>query len=74
MVRSWLIKARAERDMTQGDVAAAAGISQPSYFEIEKGISNPRIETAKKIGAALGFPWTRFYDDEKSDNVDAFQG
>ena len=70
-VREWLIEIRTERGMTQGQVAAAAGIAQPSYFEIEKGISTPKPETAQRIGAELGFPWTRFF--EKSDDVDAFE-
>ena len=66
-VREWLIRIREEKEMTQGSVANAAGIAQPSYFEIEKGISNPRPETAKKIAAVLGFPWTRFYEDGETE-------
>lgn len=61
-VRRWLIELRDEKGMTQGQVAAAAGITQPSYCEIEKGISNPKPKTAMKIGAALVFSWTRFYE------------
>ena len=72
-VRSWLIEIREEKGMTQGAVAAAAGIAQPSYYEIEKGITNPKPQTAMAIGAALRFPWTRFYEEEKSVNVDAFE-
>ena len=63
-VREWLIQIREERGLTQGAVASAAEIAQPSYFEIEKGISTPRPETAKKIGNVLGFPWMCFYDDD----------
>ena len=63
-VRSWLTEYRERMDMTQGAVANAAGIAQPSYFEIEKGLTTPRPETAKKIGAVLGFDWTRFYEDD----------
>lgn len=63
-IRGWLISLREEHGMTQGAVAAAAGIAQPSYFEIEKGKSTPKPETAKRIGAALGFDWTRFYEEE----------
>lgn len=72
-VREWLIQIREAKGLTQGAVANAAGIAQPSYFEIEKGISTPRPETAMKIAAAIGFHWTRFYEEEeKSVNVDAF--
>ena len=62
-VREWLIEIRKGQDKTQGQVAAAAGISQPSYFQIEKGQISPAIPTAKLIGAELGFAWTRFYED-----------
>lgn len=64
-VREWLIQIREAKGMTQGAVANAAGIAQPSYFEIEKGICTPRPETAMKIGAFLCFPWTRFYEEEE---------
>lgn len=71
-IREWLIDLRVEQGLTQGAVADAVGIAQPSYYEFEKGISTPKPETAKKIGAVLGFSWTRFYEAEntKSDNVD----
>ena len=62
-VRSWLIETRKKQELTQGAVAAAAGISQPSYCAIENGTSDPKIETAKLIGNALGFPWTDFYEE-----------
>jgi len=63
-IRGWLIEIRKNQDKTQGQVAAAAGITQPSYFQIENGQINPAIATAKLIGAELGFPWTRFYDED----------
>ena len=47
-VREWLIQAREAQGMTQGAVAGAAGIAQPSYFEIEKGISTPRPERVRR--------------------------
>lgn len=74
MVREWLIAARNEKGLAQGKVAEMAGIAQPSYFEIEKGISTPRPETAKKIGAALGFDWTKFYQDEEEEESECTEG
>lgn len=62
-VRSWLIDVRTGAGMTQGQAADAAGISQPSYCDIENGKINPKPETAKRIGAALGFSWIRFYEE-----------
>lgn len=74
-VRSWLIALREKKGMTQSAVAAAVGIAQPSYFEIEKGISTPKPETAQRIGRELGFPWTAFFEEDgKSDDVDGFDG
>lgn len=61
-VRSWLIKKRESMNMTQGQVAAAADISQPSYCDIENGKTTPKPGTAMKIGDALSFPWTWFFD------------
>lgn len=62
-VRRWLIDLRKEKNLTQGQVAAASGITQPSYFGIETGQSDPKPETAKRLGAVLGISWTRFYED-----------
>jgi len=64
-VRRWLIDIRKAKDLTQGAVAAAVGISQPSYCAIENGTSDPKKETAKMIGATLGFPWIRLYEDDE---------
>ena len=61
-IRDWLIALREEHGLTQSAVALAAGISQPSYFAIEKGLSDPKPETAQRIGVVLEFPWTRFYE------------
>lgn len=67
-VREWLISIRKSQDKTQGQVAAAAGITQPSYSQIEKGQISPAIQTAKLIGAELGFPWTKFYEDKEEED------
>ena len=72
MKRDWLVERREQKGMSQSKVASMAGISQSSYWEFENGKSSPKPETAQRIGAALGFPWTDFYT-QKSDNVDAFE-
>ena len=63
MEREWLIDLRKKKGLTQGEVAARSGISQPSYFEIEKGKTTPKIRTAQAVARVLGFSWTAFYDD-----------
>lgn len=68
MMREWLVQARNAKGMSQADVAKQSGIVQQSYQLIEKGVNRPRIETAQRIGAVLGIPWLRFYEDEDSES------
>lgn len=68
MKRVWLINLRAAAGKMQKDVADSAGISQPAYSGIEAGIKKPTVETAKRIAAALGFEWTRFFEESESEN------
>jgi transcriptional regulator with XRE-family HTH domain len=63
MMREWLISIRKMKGMSQKAAAEAAGVSQPTYWEYEHGISTPTPAIAKRIGAALGFDWTLFYED-----------
>lgn len=65
MRREWLVKMREEKGMSQNDVAVQSGIVQQSYQLIEKGENRPKIDTAKKIAAVLGFSWTKFYDEDE---------
>lgn len=62
-MRKWLRDIRKAKGLTEGSVAAAAGITQVAYHLIETGKRTPRIETAKLIAAVLGFHWTRFYEE-----------
>ena len=64
-MRKWLIDIRTEKGFSQKSVCDAVGISQPTYWEYEHGETTPTPQTAKKIGAFLGFEWTRFYEDEE---------
>jgi len=66
-LREWLRDIRKARGLTEAAVAAAAGITQVAYHWIESGERTPRPETAKKIAAVLGFPWTRFYEDGETE-------
>ena len=59
---SWLETIRREKGLSQKKVSEMVGIAQPSYWAIEHGKHLPSVETAKKIGAVLGFPWTDFFD------------
>ena len=68
MMREWLVQARNAKGMSQADVAKQSVIVQQSYQLIEKAVNRPRIETAQRIGAVLGIPWLRFYEDEDGEN------
>lgn len=46
--------ARAEKDMTQGDLAAAVGVSRQTINMIEKGEYNPTIRLCRAICKTLG--------------------
>lgn len=57
---------RQEKKLTAATVSAHAGITQQHYNFIENGKRRPSVEVAKKIADVLGFPWTRFYEDDIS--------
>ena len=48
-----LLSFRKKRGMTQAEVAEAAGLSDRTYADIERGTVNMRIETLLHICAAL---------------------
>ena len=55
MARNIKIKvARAERDMTQKDLAEAVGISRQTMNAIEQGEYNPTIKLCRAICKVLG--------------------
>lgn len=63
-MRAWLKEIREKAGLSQMVVAKKAGISQNYYSSIETGVrGNPlNVDVAKKIAEALGFDWTRFYE------------
>jgi len=60
---TWIEKIRLERGISQKAVADAAGISQPTYCNIEKGKRGVSVEAAKRIAAEVGFDWTRSFEE-----------
>ena len=64
-MREWLVAIREGKKLSQKDVSERAGISQPSYSNIEHGVpgKGPSVSTAKKISEVLDFDWTQFFDD-----------
>ncbi len=63
-MRNWLRESRGDRP--QSEIAQICGISQQMYNFIENGHRRPSPEVAQKLGAVLGFNWTRFFSDEST--------
>lgn len=65
----WLKEIRANDGRTQEQVADEAGITRGAYCNIETGDRRPSVEVAKRIAGVLGFEWTRFYEESKSESA-----
>ena len=59
-MRDWLVEIRGTK--SQYKVAEEIGIAQSTYASNETGSRRPSVEMAKRIGKAMGFEWTRFYE------------
>ena len=59
-----LKKIREERNFSQGQLAEMAGVSKVVISQIEKGDSNPTINTIWKLTGALGLPYTSLLEPE----------
>ena len=57
-----LKRIREERNLSLGQLADNAGVSKVVLSQIEKGDSNPTINTIWKITGALGLPYTSLLD------------
>ena len=53
---------RTERNLTLGQLSKISGISKAMLSDIEKGSSNPTINTIWKIANGLNVPYTRLMD------------
>lgn len=58
---------RAQRELTLGQLSKISGISKAMLAEIEKGGSNPTINTILKIANGLNVPYTRLMEDVESE-------
>lgn len=63
----WLKEVREKRGVSQREVAYQVEIAQPTYANIENGKRTPSVGTAKRIGEALGFEWTHFFEKEEKE-------
>lgn len=69
--RAWLTDIRNNVGKTHQEVADTAGIDRSFYTQIESGIRNPSVDTAKKIATVLNFNWTLFFDIESGETQQA---
>ena len=66
--RKWLIKIRAEKNLTQEQVATQSNIERAYYTQIELGVRRPSVAVAKRIASTLDFDWTVFFDNQCSES------
>ena len=64
-----LIIARTERDMTQGELAAAVGVTRQTISLIEKGEYNPTLKLCTAICKALGKTLNDIFWNESEDEL-----
>lgn len=74
-VRKRIIELRKAAELSQTQLAALAGISQPSLSSIEKGYSQATVQTIEGICQALGITLADFFSedpiiDEPMDNIE----
>lgn len=67
-----LLAIRKKRGLTQSEVAEAAGLSDRTYAEIERGSVNMRVDTMLRICHALGITPDDIMTDE-SNSLTALQ-
>lgn len=61
-----LKRLREEQNLSQGQLAEKAGVSKVVVSQIEKGDSNPTINTIWKLTGALGLPYTALMEPGES--------
>ncbi len=59
----FLKELRQKLGLSQSEMAVKCGVSRQYYGLIEDGKRKVPVWTAKKIAAALGFDWQRFYEE-----------
>jgi transcriptional regulator with XRE-family HTH domain len=57
-----LLYQRRKKELTQQQVATAAGITRSMYNKIERGERRPSPKVAKAIAATLDLDWCIFYE------------
>ena len=61
-----LKRLREERNLSLGQLADMAGVSKVMLSQLEKGASNPTVNTIWKITGALGLPYTSLLEPSET--------
>lgn len=64
-----LKRLRTDRNLSLGQLSELSGVSKVMLSQIEKGESNPTINTIWKIAIGLNVPYTRLIDSPMNDAV-----
>lgn len=56
---------RQEREMTQGQLAESAGITQAMLCQIERETKNPSLQVARELARCLSCRTEDFFDGEQ---------
>jgi transcriptional regulator with XRE-family HTH domain len=70
VLASNVYRLRKDRGLTQEQLAEAVGVRQPRIAEVERGDSNPRLDTLEKLAFALGVPTFALLDPDYLDRAD----
>lgn len=70
VLASNVYRLRKDRGLTQEQLAEAVGVRQPRIAEVERGDSNPRLETLEKLAGALGVPAFALLDPDYLDRLE----
>lgn len=68
-MRRWMAEARAQKKLTQQELALEVNVSQRAIAAYELGDRNPSVKTAQRLGEVLGIPWTRFYEEPEEEEA-----
>lgn len=72
-MRMWLVKKRNARKLSQKTMSSLAHISQQSLSSYESGLRTPSVQVAKRIAEILNFDWTKFFEEDSEESVQASQ-
>lgn len=61
-----LLRLRRQAGLTQFQLAVKAGVSDKCIARIERGQSNPTVETVKRLAAALGVPMSALFGSDQA--------